>query len=81
MSASRKDPTTPLARRLREHVDALEITDAELARRLDQHPGNVSRWLTGRVTPSIPSLVALAAALETTVDALLGEGSCPATVA
>ena len=79
MSAARKDPTTDLARRLSARADALGLTGAELARRLDQHPGNVSRWLTGRVTPSVASLLELAAALETTVAALLEGDPCPAT--
>ena len=75
-----KPSTTPLARRLADRTSALGITRAELARRLDQKPGNVSRWLTGRVRPTVDSLRALADALETTVDALLEGEPCPATV-
>lgn len=78
MSAARKDPTTPLARRLRARADALGLSNADLARQLKQHPGNVSRWFTGRVTPSVASLRMIAAALETTVDTLLHGVAVPA---
>ena len=66
-----KPPTTLLAQRLQDRVAALGISYAELARRTGQAPGNISRWMTGRVTPTLASLQDLASALETTTEAFV----------
>ena len=49
------------------------LTQVSLAAILGVHPITVTRWESGERTPSIDTVVRLAAALNTTVGALLGE--------
>lgn len=49
------------------------LSQSELAAKLKVNYREVSRWETGAVTPSVSKLVALACALEVSLDSLAGK--------
>lgn len=59
--------------RLRQIRMSRGLTQEALANMLGVRRLTVLRWENGETNPDIPTLQALAAALETTVGALLGE--------
>lgn len=68
----RVEPATPTAARIQQRLKALNWTNAELAKRLDVHKQQVSRWTTGTsATPSPIYLAKLARALGVTSDWIL----------
>lgn len=60
------------AQRLRQRRLALGIGVRELARRLDCAPSLITQYEDATTTPGLSLLVALAVALETSTDWLLG---------
>ena len=67
-----------IADRLRDARKQAAMTQEEVAERVGVHPLTISHFETGRVSPKLETLVRLAAALGTTVGALLGETEPPA---
>ena len=62
-----------MAARIRARIEKLEITDAELARRLGHESrSQVHDWVHGVHQPTLSSLKQLAAALECDLTELLG---------
>ena len=72
-SATRKVKTVTVADRIVAARKKLEISDAELARRLDVTRSTVFDWVHGVHEPNLESLRRLAGVLECTVSDLLGE--------
>lgn len=56
---------------IRKRRDELKLTQQEVGARMGEHPLYISRWERGSA-PSLDNIKKLAAALETTVDELLG---------
>lgn len=54
--------------RLHHRMEAHGITQAELARRAGYETGNVSRWINGRVEPSLRTMLVLDEAVEQLVE-------------
>lgn len=50
--------------RLYARMQAADITQAELARMAGYETGNVSRWINGRVEPSLQTMLVLDEAVE-----------------
>lgn len=61
------------ARRLREAMRVRGVKQVELAKRIGTKPATVSRYLSGKRFPTIPTLCNIAFALNVTCDFLLGE--------
>jgi len=66
-------PLTPLAAEIRRLLQHREWSAADLARALNQTQGNVSRWTTGRVCPSLANLRRIADALGVPSTHLLAQ--------
>jgi DNA-binding XRE family transcriptional regulator len=49
------------------------LSQAQLAERLGVHQQHVSRWEVAGVIPNVPTAIAIARVLKTTVPALWGE--------
>lgn len=62
-----------LAARLRARLAELGWTAAELAKRLNQKPPNVSRWLSGRARPGAANLVKISRTLGLSLEELLSD--------
>ena len=60
--------------RIREHRQAAGLSQAEAARRVYVSRQTIGNWESGRTLADVQSLVLLARAFGTTVDALIGEG-------
>lgn len=58
--------------RLRERAGALALSHAEVARRAGLGDRRYFNYVSGRTEPDLATLVRIAAALQTTPDALLG---------
>lgn len=52
--------------------EARGLTQAELAQRIGKHQPNIARLESGRFEPSLRTALALAVALDTTVEDLFG---------
>jgi DNA-binding XRE family transcriptional regulator len=67
--------TTPrkIGRRLRELRDALQITQQTVAQRSGIPESTVSKYERGLIMPSLPSVVALAKALECRSGDIMGD--------
>ena len=66
------DALTPFAQRLRARARHLGLSDAEVARRAGLGQPRYSNYSNGIREPDLATLVAVATALETTPDRLLG---------
>jgi transcriptional regulator with XRE-family HTH domain len=69
--ARRLEATTTFAARLQTRLEELNWTNNELAKRLDCHKQQVSRWTTGKDAPSSQSLRRIAQALGVSMDYLM----------
>lgn len=61
------------ARRLREAMRIRGVKQVKLAKMIDTKPATVSRYLSGKRLPTIPTLCNIAFALNVSSDFLLGE--------
>ena len=66
-----------LGARVRARRGELQLAQADLAEKIDTSVEYVSMLERGTRLPSLPTLIALAAALELSVDALLGGPAAP----
>ena len=75
MTSKQKTQALQLAigRRVREFRKAAGLTQEQLSEKVDIAPQYLSRLETGRRTPSLDTIVALAEALDTTPAALIAE--------
>jgi transcriptional regulator with XRE-family HTH domain len=64
----------PLGDRIREVRKEAGWSQAELGERIGTDPGRVSRYESGRITPSAGAVVRLAEVLDVSLDYLLIEG-------
>jgi transcriptional regulator with XRE-family HTH domain len=64
----------PLGPRIREARKEAGWSQAELAEKVSTDPGRISRYESGRITPSADALVRLAEALNISIDYLLIDG-------
>jgi transcriptional regulator with XRE-family HTH domain len=67
----------PWPGRIRARRAQLGLTTGELARKLGTNPGVVARWESGVTDPSLPSMAAIARALGTTPDYVMGFREVP----
>lgn len=71
-----RDPhkiTQVFSQNVRREMDRLQMSGRELARRAESHPMTVCQCINGQTVPSMPLALAIARALETTVEALATE--------
>jgi transcriptional regulator with XRE-family HTH domain len=70
-----KDVTMPLGERIRQLRAERGWSQGELAARLGGDPGQISRYETGKISPSIDVVVKLAEAFDVSADYLLIDGA------
>ena len=63
---------TPFSERLRARAEAMGMTQADLARRMDLDPRRVGHYMTGLREPDFQTLTRLVRVLDTSSDSLLG---------
>jgi transcriptional regulator with XRE-family HTH domain len=68
---------TVFSEKLRARADAMGITQADLARRMDLDPRRVGHYMTGLREPDFQTLARLVRVLDTTSDALIGLSAAP----
>lgn len=68
---------TVLSERIRARRIQLNITQEDLARRVNKSQKQIWQYESGRVEPAAGALIAFANALETTTDYLLGRTDYP----
>lgn len=61
------------AKRLREAMRVRKVKQVELAKMIDTKPATVSRYLSGKRFPTLPTLCNIAVALDVSSEFLLGE--------
>jgi transcriptional regulator with XRE-family HTH domain len=70
-----KDVTMPLGGRIRQLRAERGCSQGELATRLGGDPGQISRYETGKISPSVDVVVKLAEAFDVSADYLLIDGT------
>jgi transcriptional regulator with XRE-family HTH domain len=70
-----KDMTMPLGEKIRQLRSERGWSQSELAARLGGDPGQISRYETGKISPSIDVVVKLAEAFDVSADYLLIDGT------
>lgn len=73
MKAGQPSAQQIVGARIREHRQAAGLSQAEVARRVYVSRQTIGNWESGRTSADVQSLVLLARAFGTTVDALIGE--------
>jgi transcriptional regulator with XRE-family HTH domain len=68
---------TVFSEKLRARADAMGITQADLARRMDLDPRRVGHYMRGLREPDFQTLARLVRVLVTTSDALIGLSAAP----
>jgi transcriptional regulator with XRE-family HTH domain len=75
VQAPAKDATMPLGERIRQLRRERGWSQGDLATRLGGDPGQVSRYETGKISPSVDVVVKLAEAFDISADYLLIDGT------
>ncbi len=75
VQAAMKDVTMPLGEKIRQLRSERGWSQGELAARLGGDPGQISRYETGKISPSIDVVVKLAEAFDVSADYLLIDGA------
>jgi transcriptional regulator with XRE-family HTH domain len=70
-----KDMTMPLGEKIRQLRSERGWSQGELAARLGGDPGQISRYETGKISPSVDVVVKLAEAFDVSADYLLIDGA------
>ena len=70
-----KDMTMPLGEKIRQLRSERGWSQGQLAARLGGDPGQISRYETGKISPSIDVMVKLAEAFDVSADYLLIDGT------
>ena len=63
-----------MGNRIREARKNAKLTQAELAKQIGVTQGAVTQWEIGRSAPKLQTMLALARALNVSVDYLIGDG-------
>lgn len=64
--------------RIKEQRASTGLSQWDLAKRLDVHPQEISRWERDKTVPPVPKLRALAREFDCTIDDLIGPDLAPA---
>ena len=75
MKESERTLREQLGRGLRQARQACQLTQAQVAERVETDPETISRFERGATLPSLPRLLALAEALDVTLVSLLSAAS------
>lgn len=70
-TTNQEGPVVPLGERIKDLRKEHGWSQAELAQKVGAESQRISRYETGKLTPSIPALVRLAEALDTSIDYLV----------
>lgn len=73
--------TTTFAERLKNAMEQANMSQSDLSRRTGASKAAISQYLSGKNTPNIERITALADATGVTFDYLIGYGTAPATQA
>ena len=68
------------SKRLREAMRVRGVKQVELAKMIDTKPATVSRYLSGKRFPTLPTLCNIAIALNVSSEFLLGERTPPCLI-